>query len=834
MIQAIIHSIVAAHRPILLISLALGLVSIGLLAGPGLHQDYTVESLIAADDAEYHEFRAFSKDFVSGEMAVFAVDAGDPLAPNNVELLHWICEQCRQVEGVELPMAISELPEIGLWALFRPGEELETVYERLQRDPGARDEIEAELRDNPLVVGSLVGKDPNTGGLNTTAGVLVQVKGEGDSRRRKVVADELRDILADAKERRPDAKLLLGGPIVGLIEIFEAIQRDMAVFTVVVFVLICVALWLIFRRSVPLLVALTAAGLSTLCVLGVSVVARLPMSLVSQTVVILVIVLGVSMCVHLLIAHEETRLRRTGPARGPMHDARETLNRMFIPCATVAATSTLGLASLFISTLRPVRQLAALVIIGIVWALVLGLAAIPGWARLAARTPPKDHEDSPLTRALSRLGRLAHRENPWPMRIILLFGIFICLCLIKVPAALDNFEADFVKNFRRDSNVRRVYRFVKNNLGPVGNIEVVVRRVDGEPVIGEVAWQAIQSSRSADWWRLSDPAERAAAEKRLIVEIGRQLRAQARSHTSEGLALIRAVDAFQDVVAAEFNPPVKKTISIVDLVRLASFGRLLGWTMLEMPTFEWQFALTMVLIDQKLNDQFMRNFLTADGKAMRINLRALESDDVYRKLEVARKVEKRAQQILGPRFAVQVTGLYPLYASIAYDLLKDQLRTFALALVLVATCMCVGLRSAKLGLLSMIPNLMPMIFCLGVMGWAEIPINMATAMMLSVALGIAVDNTIHYCWRFKYELAIDQDYDGAIIRTHRTVGRACVFNSIVIVGGFWVLMLSEFVPTVYFGMMIGLTMVGALAGDLVLLPMLLTLLRPVPVKRFEV
>jgi len=260
----------------------------------------------------------------------------------------------------------------------------------------------------------------------------------------------------------------------------------------------------------------------------------------------------------------------------------------------------------------------------------------------------------------------------------------------------------------------------------------------------------------------------------------------------------------------------------------------LGVAMLELPQFEWQFALTMVLIDQKLGRDFLRTFLSADQKALRVNMRALESDDVYRKLEVARKVRDKAANALGEDYDVQVTGLYPLYAGIAANLLKDQRRTFALALVLITTCMCASLWSVRLGLLSMIPNLMPMVFCLGVMGWAEIPINMATAMMLSVALGIAVDNTIHYLWRFRRELEVDQDYAAAIVRTHRTVGRACVFNSVVIVGGFWVLCLSQFVPTIYFGWMIGLTMVGALAGDIILLPMLLILLRPVRVKRFEV
>ncbi len=824
-IETIVNTVVRAHRPVLLLSLGFALLSIGLLVEPGLREDYTIASLIAADDEDYHRFRRFSREFVSGEMALFAVDAGDPLEPNNLELLHGICESCRELEGIESPLAISELPQIGLGALFTPGGELETIYSRLQNDPGARDKIEEDLQSNPLVVGNLIGTDPNTGRLNTTAGVIVQIKAETEGPRRKWVADQLRRILADSKSRRPDATIMLGGPLVGLIEIFEAIRRDMAVFTVVVLVLICVALSLIFRRVVPLLVALTAAGLSVLCVLGLSVASALPMSLVSQTVVILVIVLAVSMCVHLLVAHDETRLRRDAAARGPLHDARVTLQRMLLPCATVAATTSLGFASLFISTLKPAKQLAGLVIVGMALSLLLGLSAIPALARLAARRQPADHGVGRLRKGLRWVGTVTGEGKTWPVVGVVVFAVLIGFCMIKVPAALSNFESDFVKNFREDSNVRRVYKFVSENLMPVGNIEVVVRRADGGPVLGETTMQAIESAR-VSWASPEGDEDPAWTERQLLAQIQRQLSLHL-AESRAGMDLMQAVDEFTRGVSEDLDPPIRKSLSLLDLVKLASIGRLLGLTSLELPRFEWQFALTMVMIDQKLSQEMLRNFMTSDGQALRINLRALESDDVYRKLDIARRVSERARQTFGPDYDVEVTGLYPLYAKIAAGLLRDQLRTFFLALVLITVCMCVALRSLGLGLLSMVPNLMPMIFCLGVMGWAEIPINMATAMMLSAALGIAVDNTVHYLWRFRRELRAERDYAAAIVNTHQTVGRACVFNGVVIIGGFWVLCLSEFIPTAYFGMMIGLTMVGALVGDLILLPMLLTLVKPI-------
>ena len=175
-----------------------------------------------------------------------------------------------------------------------------------------------------------------------------------------------------------------------------------------------------------------------------------------------------------------------------------------------------------------------------------------------------------------------------------------------------------------------------------------------------------------------------------------------------------------------------------------------------------------------------------------------------------------------------------LYNNMLQSLFRSQIQTIGVTVLAIMVMFMVLFRSLRISLIALFPNLAASLVVLGAMGLLGIPLDMMTITIVAISIGIAVDNTIHYLWRFRRELDVDQDYSGAIIRTHRTVGRACVFNSVVLVGGFWVLCLSKFIPTVYFGMMIGLTMVGALAGDIILLPMLLTLLRPVRVKRFEV
>jgi len=189
-------------------------------------------------------------------------------------------------------------------------------------------------------------------------------------------------------------------------------------------------------------------------------------------------------------------------------------------------------------------------------------------------------------------------------------------------------------------------------------------------------------------------------------------------------------------------------------------------------------------------------------------------------------VRASAARVFGDECETTVTGLYYFYAQLVSGLVRDQYRSFGLTVAAVFGCLVVVLRSVRLAALAMAVNLLPVVGCLGAMAWLSIPVNMTTAMMLSVTFGIAVDDTLHYCWRCRSEYAACGDYREAVVRTHRSVGRACLFTTVVIAGGFWILVLSRFLPTAHFGGLVGFTMCCALAADLVLLPVLIVRFRP--------
>ncbi len=690
---------------------------------PGLREDYSVASIVGSDNAEFETFQEFIATFGGSEFALIAVRGLDALDDATLACLDEIVPQVEQLPAVHKVGAISKLPSIG----------------------------RSLLLDHPLVRGVLVSHD------GRTAAILLQMGGDNEPgpTRKQTVAD-LRHIVETARQNHAPQEIILTGPYVTMLEMFEFVREDLWLFSICVAALMFVVLFVVLGSWRTAFFAVGVAATAVLCTLGCTIAVGVSMSLTTQMVVILIAVLAVATCVHLAVG-----LRESGGG------VVLTLSNIMGPCTAVILTSVAGFASVCISDIQPIREFGVIMAGGLLFALALAFAALFAVLR---RTGVRLHDRrAGLHRWLgSCLAGLAERTMRRRAIVIVVFGMLAALLAIPIPKL--QFESDFVKNFRADSSVRRGYAFISENLAPLGSIELVVRTKSGGSIINVHAIQAADH------------------------------------------VITHAIDA---------HAPIIKGISILDVLRLPGIG---------VPTSEVglqaSFQASKAVLGKLLDPDVMRNFVTDDLSTLRISLRARETAGVWQKIEMADDIRKQAAREFGPEYDVTVTGLYYFYATLMAGLLRDQNTTFAITLVAIFVISGLFLRSWKLAAIGMVPNLLPTVACLGLMGWLEIPINMATSMMLAISLGIAVDDTLHYLWRFRQELSHDGDIAGAVLRTHRSVGLACVFTTVVITGGFWILCFSRFLPIAYFGVLIGLTMVVALAADLVLLPALLMLIKP--------
>ena len=174
---------------------------------------------------------------------------------------------------------------------------------------------------------------------------------------------------------------------------------------------------------------------------------------------------------------------------------------------------------------------------------------------------------------------------------------------------------------------------------------------------------------------------------------------------------------------------------------------------------------------------------------------------------------------------VHLTGMLVLYNNVLQSLFRSQMLTIGVVFLGIMMMFLVLFRSLKIALVTVIPIMIAAASVPGLMGWFGIPLDIMTITIAAISIGIGVDDAIHYVHRFREELARDGDYQSAIRRSHLSIGRAIYFTSVIVVGGFSILSLSNFIPTIFFGLLTGFSMFIALVANLTLLPLLLKVTR---------
>jgi predicted RND superfamily exporter protein len=342
-------------------------------------------------------------------------------------------------------------------------------------------------------------------------------------------------------------------------------------------------------------------------------------------------------------------------------------------------------------------------------------------------------------------------------------------------------ETDFTRNFRPGSPTVSAYDMVESRLGGAGVWDVLV------PVRGPVTATVLG--------RVATLAERLRAEV-----------------TIDGTPALTKVMSVADVIEA---------ISPVSLEQLETT-----------PLGNWAVAQALEVMRQQEPD--LAGALVGRDPAegsdwLRVMLRARERQPT----EAKRAIIVTVRQIVAEEFptteagsGAEVTGFFVLLATLVERLLADQWLTFAIAAAGILVLLSIAFRSLLLGSVALIPNGLPIFVVLGLLGWAGIPINMGTAMIAAVSLGLSVDSSIHYLAAFRRQLTGDGTVEPALHAAHRSAGRAMIFSTLALAVGFLALMTSGFMPTVAFGWISCLTLLGGLLGNLVVLPVLLTFLWP--------
>ncbi|MEK6236543.1 MAG: MMPL family transporter, partial [Planctomycetales bacterium] len=636
-----------------------------------------------------------------------------------------------------------------------------------------------------VLEGFLVSKDHRTAA--TVCMLVPEAAAEEQGIHRADVVAEIRRVSLQAV---PGA-VVAGEPVM-VVDGFAALEEDgrrLAWWTTSLLVLVILVL---FRSPRWVLIPLAVVQAALIWTTASLVLCRFQLSMVSSMLTAIVTVIGVATVIHLTVRYRQARERELPPDQAFLVAGGLVAGPIFWACCTDAA----GFAALTASRVGPVSSFGVMMAVGALFT-CLAVALIVPFAALAGRfdrDPRRAWGESGLDAALQGLSHSLQRR---PTLLMLAVVALVALCVSGHPRL--EIETDFTKNFRAGSPIVTSYEFVEQRLGGTGVWDVYLK-----------APEKLNQEYLDRAWELE-----------------------------EALRAIRVPGP-----DGKPTPGITKAVSLADVVRAAdeAGGSVARWVPLSA-----KIALLKRQSPELVNSMHGRDPEENGQAYFRVMLRSREQQSAENK----RLVISEALRISREKFpeGAHATGFFVLLANLVHSLLADQWTTFLVAVAGVGLMMMLAfldwaslfaflsnpsqgfptlahhvVRGAALSGAAIIPNALPIVMVLGLMGHLGLKINMGTVMIAAVSMGLSVDSSIHYLTTFLRSLDAGDSFGEAIDAVHQTVGRAMVFSTIALMVGFSALCASEFVPTIYFGALVSLSMLGGLAGNLILLPLLLNML----------
>jgi uncharacterized protein len=555
----------------------------------------------------------------------------------------------------------------------------------------------------------------------------------------------------------------IGMPLVSQ-ALAQLTQKDFFRLPPITFILIAVVLLCLYRKFFYVLLPLTCVTFALIWNFGLMALTGIPLSILTMIVPVFLIAVGTAYCLHIV-----TDYRNQVQTAVDSHTAvRATFDNVTFPTILAVVTTVIGLGSLLVSRITAIQEFAIFACMGILSFLIILLTLMPAAMSLLPvskkKNPKKDSGHHLLDRIIDGIADidLNHQKIALP-----LIGILVLFCLVgifKIPV-----ESNPVGYFKDDTEVSQNFHDIYQHLSGSFPINVTVKG-DMEDYFQKV----------------------------------------------ENILKIDQMQKYIDTL-----PGVDKTISFADYLKLVNYAsNQFKPEYYRLPEEAWELRMLINSYKMMLGQDMLDRFMTPDfSQANILLLTHISSSRVF--LKAKKNILSHAQNTFTKESRWDVTGFGMVISESSHQITSGQIKSLSITMVIVFGIMFLLFLSVKVGLIAIIPNLFPIVINFGIMGWFGVELSMFTSLIASIAIGLAVDDTIHYLVRYNREFRKDLNDRRALKETLRHIGRPIIFTTLTISIGFSILAMSSFKPTAIFGTMMAITMFSALVGDLILLPSLL-------------
>jgi len=793
-----------------------------------LQIDASSETLLFEDDKDLAFYRQIQTDFNSPDMLVIAyMPKSDMLS---TESLNTIKDMSRDIEKLSLTQSVTSILNAPLLQNTKGENSLDNI--KMLSDPNADKELaKKEFTTSGLYKQNLVSKDFKTSAivinmkydkkyydlLNSRNKFYIlekdhilnskqqkeynRIKKEFKSYRKlskqknHIYIKEIREVMGKYSK---SAAMHLGGANMITDDMIEFVKYDLEIFGILVFILVVFTLWFIFKELRWVVLTLIMSAVSLIITAGIISFVGWEISVVSSNFILLQIILTMPLIIHMIIKYMD--LVSKYPHWENDKILKFLLHHMGEPAFYVAITNVAGFGSLITSDMIPISDYGWMMSIGAMVYLAVIFIVLPAVLVIIGKSGATFCDQKSKVSYV-----FAHIVDKHK---IFIFTAVIVISAISLMGAKKLYvENSFINYFRHDTQIYQGMKALDQNLGGTTPLDIIITFRDDHAASAQTR---VATGNTSDTLLEGFESEFNATgeEKKYWL-------------TKEKLEKIQKVHDYLESI-----PQIGKVLSVAtttDIVQIIKNGKELDSVDLAYIQNNLSLENKKILIDPYIN---------AQKNQARITTRVIDSDPTLRRDVLIKNINRDLQKILdGKHEDVKVSNLLVLYNNVLQSLFDSQIKTLGWALFTIFIMFIMLFRDIKLSMIALIANSIPTIVLFVTMGYLDIPLDIMTITIAAISVGITVDNTIHYIHTFKTELKeTNGDYIKSLYNSHRSTGIAMYYAAIIVIVGFSILAVSNFMPTVYFGILTVVVMLVAMTGDLLLTPTLLIIIKPFKLK----
>ena len=792
MFAQLYQSTILKNPKSIFILLVIALLSFGYFS-KDFRLDASSETLLIEGDPDLEYLREITERYGSKEFLVLTYTPNESMiSETSINNLLSLKYKIQSLEWVHSVITLLDIPLLN--NSDAPLQERLESFKTLKDEEVDRERGFKEILNSPVFRNFVISID------GKTSGIIVNIKKnkeleDVDNKSKKEIEEfkdkikkqnhqnilEIRDVI---KSYESVGKIYLGGIPMIADDMMTFIKSDIIVFGIGVLLFIIATLWFVFRKLIWIIVPISSCFFSVIIMMGLLGLLGWKVTVISSNFIALMLILTMAMNIHM--STRFLQLRKEFEDKTNFEILSLTTGKMFWPILYTVLTTVCAFLSLIFSEIKPIIDFGWMMTFGLITSFLITFTLLP---TLLSFVPSnnislKEEKDSKVTKFLGNLS--VNNKNS-------IFGVTIIIIALSILGISKlEVENSFINYFDKDTEIYKGMKLIDEELGGTTPLEVIIKFPKAETN------ESNEDDDFDDWENEEDTND----EKYWF--------------TKDKIDKIKSVHNYLDGL-----PEIGKVLSfssIIDVATQLNNNKPLGT--LEM-------GVLYSKIPESIKTEIIDPYISIEDNEARINLRIIDSQENLRRNDLINKINYDLENEIGlDKSEFKLAGVLILFNNLLQSLFKSQILTLGLVMIGIFGMFLILFRNIKLSLIGVVPNFIAAFFILGIIGLLEIPLDMMTITIAAITIGIAVDNSIHYIYRFKEEYSRILNYEETLKTCHSTVGVAILNTSITIVFGFSILVLSKFIPTIYFGVFTGIAMLLAMISVLTLLPSLILKVKP--------